>query len=643
MISQKTKSLVGTIGTGWAAFGLLAAPALAGTFAPEINKLTSATRIEALVTYKATAGTRNRVYAAGATYVGEAGDAEVWRCSVAAAKAIAAQSSVAHVSLNHPLLATGIPVYDYLPETLQKSVKDLQSVDFTKGQGIGVAVIDSGVNVGPDLTGNGTGTSFIRVVYAQSFVPGDKSVTDFYGHGTHIAGIIAGDASNSTGPAYSHAIKGIAPGANIISLKVLDANGASSDAVVIQAIEKAISLQRQYNIKVINLSLGRPVFESFRDDPLCKEVEKAWLHGIAVVVAAGNSGRYTMTSGNAKTQGYDSITAPANDPLVITVGAMNTESTATRLDDLMTTYSSKGPTLGDHVVKPDLVAPGNMIFSIRSVGSTLETGGDNPQRIVPLASYEYNQPPATCFGKTCSNYMFLNGTSMAAGATSGAIAALITSGGSNNSLTPDQIKARLMKTASKAFPRTSIIIGQLIHYDIFTVGAGYLDLDAAIASNAIAPISKLAASPVAAPRIGKNGKPLVTNGHLSVIVGNEPIVKVLDDSIVWGSDDSIVWGSDDSIVWGSDDSIVWGSSVWGPNVWAQDADSIVWGSDDSIVWGSDDDSIVWGSDESIVWGSDESIVWGSADSIVWGSDDSIVWGSSVMWGSYMNGDPDTGR
>jgi serine protease AprX len=642
---------MGTIRTAWAVFGVLAAPLFAGTYSPEINKLRPGTRIEALVTYKATAGTRNPVSAPGATYLGDAGDAQIWKGSVATVKAMAAQSSVAHISLNHPVRATAIPVYDYLPETIQNSVKDLQPANFSSGKGIGVAVIDSGVNVGADLTSNGVGNSFIRVVYAQSFVPGDKSVTDFYGHGTHIAGIIAGDASNSTGLAYTHAIKGIAPGANIISLKVLDANGASSDAVVIQAIEKAISLQSQYNIKIINLSLGRPVFESFRDDPLCKEVEKAWLHGITVVVAAGNSGRYSQGSTNFKTQGYDSITAPANDPLVITVGAMNTESTASRLDDLITTYTSKGPTLGDHVVKPDLVAPGNKIFSIRSVGSTLETGGDNQQRIVPLASYQLNGPAAICDGKNCSNYMFLNGTSMAAGATSGAIAALITSGGSNNTLTPDQIKARLMLTASKAFPRTSTISGQLIHYDLFTVGAGYLDLDAAIASNAIAPANKLAASPVAAPKLGTNGQPLVVNGHISVIVGNEPIVQVLDESIVWGSDASIVWGSEDSIVWGSANSIVWGSSVWGPNVWAKDLDSIVWGSADSIVWGSDDDSIVWGSnnsivwgsDESIVWGSDESIVWGSADSIVWGSVDSSVWGASIVWGSFMDGDPDTGQ
>src|SRR6185437_481222 len=130
--------------------------------------------------------------------------------------------------------------------------------------------------------------------------------------------------------------------------------------------------------------LGRPVFESYKTDPLCQEVEKAWKAGITVVVAAGNDGR----DNSAGTNGYGTIAAPGNDPLAITVGAMNTESTATRSDDLMTTYSSKGPSLIDHIAKPDLVAPGNKIFSILAPGATLET--TEPGNVVPLASYVKN-------------------------------------------------------------------------------------------------------------------------------------------------------------------------------------------------------------------------------------------------------------
>ncbi len=107
---------------------------------------------------------------------------------------------------------------------------------------------------------------------------------------------------------------------NLVSLKVLDGNGKSSDSVVIAAIDRAIALKTTYNIRVINLSLGRAIKESYKTDPLCQAVEKAWKAGIVVVVAAGNFGR----DNTAATKGYGTITSPANDPYVITVGAVNT-------------------------------------------------------------------------------------------------------------------------------------------------------------------------------------------------------------------------------------------------------------------------------------------------------------------------------
>src|SRR6266851_5968215 len=126
------------------------------------------------------------------------------------------------------------------------------------GAGIGIALIDSGVNSHPDLN---TGIlPLSRVVYQQSFVPGNSSVSDQYGHGTHIAGLIAGDGLSSTGPLYTKTFKGIAPGAKIVNLRVLDANGGATDSTVIAAIARAISLKSTYNIRVINLSLGRAVF-----------------------------------------------------------------------------------------------------------------------------------------------------------------------------------------------------------------------------------------------------------------------------------------------------------------------------------------------------------------------------------------------
>src|ERR1700685_2866367 len=155
------------------------------------------------------------------------------------------------------------------------------------GAGIGVALIDSGVSSHPDLNGGFLGLT--RVVWNQSFVPGNNSANDQYGHGTHIAGLIAGNGSSSKGSKYSRTFEGIAPQANIINLRVLDQNGAGTDSAVIAAIGAAITLKPLFNIRVINLSLGRPVYESYTLDPVCQAVEAAWKEGVVSVVAGGET------------------------------------------------------------------------------------------------------------------------------------------------------------------------------------------------------------------------------------------------------------------------------------------------------------------------------------------------------------------
>src|SRR5437016_4557938 len=152
--------------------------------------------------------------------------------------------------------------------------------------------------------------------------------------GSDIAGIVAGNGSVSAGPGGFRTYKGIAPNARLLDLRVLDANGVSSDTVLIAAIQRAVELKQQYNVRVINLSVGRPVFESCSLDPLCKAVEAAWANGIVVVTAAGNFGR----------NGYATVLSPGNSPHAITVGAMKTMDTASRTDDAIASYSSKGPT-----------------------------------------------------------------------------------------------------------------------------------------------------------------------------------------------------------------------------------------------------------------------------------------------------------
>jgi serine protease AprX len=309
------------------------------------------------------------------------------------------------------------------------------------GAGIGVAVIDSGIDSQVQDLGNSYGQTdpaHSRVVHAENFlVPATNpdgsrnnahyQTNDGYGHGTHVAGIIAGNGFLSSGITATTTYKGIAPAANLIDFQVLDANGEGQDSTVIAAIEEAINLKSKYNIRVINLSLGRPVYESFAQDPLCQAAEQAWKAGIVVVVAAGNDGR----DNSVDSAGYGTINAPGNDPYVLTVGAMNAKFTSFAGDDVITTYTSKGPTMVDHIVKPDLVAPGNHISSLLNNHAYLPK--TYPQNIVNPLAYET---------------LVLNGTSMATGVVSGAVADLLSA---NPNLTPDQVKAVLMLSANKQF------------------------------------------------------------------------------------------------------------------------------------------------------------------------------------------------
>jgi len=341
---------------------------------------------------------------------------------------LAADPDVAYISPDRHVIA----LLDYTDATVGSDIAQKNGWD---GTGVGIAVIDSGINSVRDLQDQSS-SSTTRIVYNQSFISGTTSTTDQYGHGTHVAGIIAGNAASSTGSGYTRSFYGIAPHANLINLRVLDGNGVGTDSAVVAAIDRAIKLKNQYNIRVINLSLGRPVFESYTIDPLCQAVERAWQAGIVVVVAAGNEGRNRSQG----TDGYATITAPANDPLVITVGAMKHMSSNSRSDDLIASYSSKGPTLIDHVVKPDIVAPGNRLISLQA-SKSLTSSKSSTNRIL----YSYYQK--TTSKSYSADYYRLSGTSMAAPVISGAAALMLHS---DWTLSNETIKARLMKTATKA-------------------------------------------------------------------------------------------------------------------------------------------------------------------------------------------------
>jgi serine protease AprX len=441
------------------------------------------------------------------------------------------------------------------------------------GAGIGVAVIDSGIverkslsSVNKsDLHKFGSGGDS-RIVFRKSWVKDSFGSDDPFGHGTHVAGIIAGNGFNSAGQGNFQTLRGIAPNAQLLDLRVLDSNGEGVDSDVISAIQTAIALKSTFNVKVINLSLGRPVYESYTVDPLCQAVEAAYRAGIVVVVAAGNDGRDNSAGAN----GYGTITSPGNDPYVITVGAMKSMGTPTRTDDLIASYSSKGPTVIDHIAKPDIVAPGNLVSSFMGNVSTTTLATTYPQNIVPTSYYQTGGTSAA------SPYFILSGTSMAAPAVSGAVALLLEA---QPGLTPDQVKARLMKTAYKTFPQSSTYtdpatgITYTDQYDAFTVGAGYLDIEAALQSTDVS--TGLAKSPV-----------------VQYDPTTQGVYFVYDNFAVWGGS-SPAWSS--FAVWGGNAFVGDGSqfAVWGgTSQWASFA---VWGGSSS--WGDTNDGgffAVWG-------------------------------------------------
>jgi serine protease AprX len=301
----------------------------------------------------------------------------------------------------------------------------LGGISGVNGKGIGIAVIDSGVSSHKAL-----GT---RVVARVSFVTGDTNTADDFGHGTHIAGIITGDASAATYVTKSYA-GGVAPGAHLVSVRVLRDDGTGLTSDVIAGINWAIANKSRYNIRVINLSLGHTVMEPAATDPLCEAVKRAFQAGIVVVASAGNRGK---TDNGTPILG--GVTSPGNSPYAITVGALNTWNTVSRDDDSVTTYSSRGPTRYDLAVKPDVVAPGNKVVSLETAGS-----------------YIARTYPAThVAGSGTNGYMRLSGTSMATGVVSGGVALLLQG---KPGLSPMQVKL-LLQTGSTYLAEDGLIAG----------------------------------------------------------------------------------------------------------------------------------------------------------------------------------------
>jgi serine protease AprX len=503
------------------------------------------------------------------------------------------------------------------------------------GAGIGVAVVDSGISSWHDDLGYNGSSLLVRTKNGQrvplfvDFVNGRTGQYDDNGHGTHVAGVISGNGHMSSG---SRA--GIAPSAHLVGLKVLDDRGRGVISDVIAALDWVVANKAAYNIRVVNLSVGAAVTESYMTDPLTLAAKRAVDAGVVVVTAAGNLGK----NHDGASQ-YGAITAPGNAPWVLTVGAYSHQGTLTRIDDVIAGYSSRGPTAFDFAAKPDVVAPGTGVVSLADATSTM------------YATKAEFLMKGTLFSAT-KPYLSLTGTSMASPVVAGTVALMLQA---NPSLTPNMVKAIIQYTSQ-----------QYDGYDALTQGAGFLNSRGA----------------VVLARFFRHAKPgdRLSMPHAwskHILWGNRrikggvirPNANAFQFGTTWGASfdrdgDNIVWGTlsgrdADNIVWGTFDALGADNIVWG-TLRDDDGDNIVWGTHadgDNIVWGTlnDVDNIVWGTDcggndcDNIVWGTsarglDDNIVWGTAeaaDNIVWGTSgdlDNIVWGTSseddnITWGN----------
>jgi serine protease AprX len=480
------------------------------------------------------------------------------------------------------------------------SVRQEFSLD---GSGIGVAVIDSGIApMLDDLSGAAPATQ--RVDRFVDFVSGRTTPYDDYGHGTHVAGIIAGNGADSAG-----ARSGIAPAARIVALKVLDAAGHGRISDVIAALDYAVAHRGELNIRVINLSVATGVYESYTRDPLTIAAQRAVDSGIVVVASAGNAGRNQQ----GQTQ-YGGITAPGNAPGVLTVGASSHMGTVDRSDDVIAPFSSRGPTAVDRLPKPDLVAPGVGIESLSSPGSTL-----------------YNRYSSYLLAGTTSTpylpYLSLSGTSQSAPVVAGTVALMLQA---NAALTPNQVKAILQFTAEAR-----------ANDDVLTQGAGYLNAGGAVRLSAFL-ADPGGTYPDSSTWSGRLiwGNHLVSGGVLTSS-SNAWSPQVLWGAAVYRPGQPIIWGA--ACVGGCDSAAPqwapWGLNCSDPNCasTADEAQSPIPGSgpgpsDGSASGASTSDTVVWGTNSNDA----DTVVWGTSDG------DTVVWGTScddpscdpVVWPHY---------
>ncbi len=480
--------------------------------------------------------------------------------------ALTRDSSFAHISADAPV-AADMAISNRVTGASSVWQGTRTLLGFTPGYtgaGIGVAVVDSGIATHSAIAD--------RVIARANFVSWEAmTAPDPYGHGTHVAGIIAGNttAAKYVTPAFAG---GSAPSVRLIDVRVLGSSGMGYTSDVIAGIDWAVANRTRYGIRIINLSLGHAVSEPSAIDPLCRAVQRAVEAGLVVVASAGN---YGLTSTGSPVLG--GITSPGNSPYALTVGALDTNGTVDRSDDKVAPYSSRGPTAFDMGVKPDVVAPGTRLVSLESQGSYL------------AAKY----PTWHVAGTGKNAYLRLSGSSMATAAVSGGVALLLDA---EDGLTPAQVKIAMQMGAS--FVSDGGLVG---------AGAGSVNFPQSL---------KLANQGLVPTLLGtvegllgtSGGATFRDNGTLiDRLYGRTGIrlLGVLDSGLLWQQADQAEWGvlnllgllnplqniPAHRLVWGevanwtASEHLVWGDAVQNPS-----GQHLVWGDSEHtganhLVWG----------------------------------------------------------
>lgn len=368
--------LVSSVDTAWTAS--------ASTFTANIDPSLRAGELALVRTTSGNAGALSvKLSGLGATDIetAAAADTVIARLSEAALAAIETDRTVTVASRDTTVVAMDGPRgYEKADPTATSSdasvalasISAPQAWQSTTGAGVTVAVMDTGIADHPDLAG--------KVVARMDFVRDGSRSFDPAGHGTHIAGIIAANGG----------MKGVAPGARLVSLRVLDARGTGTLSNIARAFDWLLQHRKHYTIRVLNLSWGMPQATSYNTDLLSGLVESAYFAGVTVVAASGNAGAGTISS-------------PASDPFVLGTGSFADQGTARLNDDRESTFSSRAKTI-DGFMKPELLAPGEHISSLRVAGDTYLDASGNP------------------VGSPSDLYIKMTGTSAAAGFASGAAA-----------------------------------------------------------------------------------------------------------------------------------------------------------------------------------------------------------------------------